>query len=95
MMRRELRGEGLVGRVALATMARSIEGTRQILVFIRQPSPNGPFTGHHPMVDGMVQLMVHLWHRLLGRRSSRNRHAVSMSFIELCPGDGGAVVLVS
>ena len=34
MMRRELRGEGLVGTVALATMARSIEGTRQILVFI-------------------------------------------------------------
>ena len=38
MMRRELRGEGLVGRVTLATMARSIEGTRtydgfQILVF--------------------------------------------------------------
>ena len=37
MMRRELRCEGLVGRVALATMARSIEGTRtyngfQILV---------------------------------------------------------------
>ena len=38
MMRRELRCKGLVGRVALATMARSIEGTRtdagfQILVF--------------------------------------------------------------
>ena len=38
MMHRELRGEGLVGRVGLATMARSIEGTRtdagfQILVF--------------------------------------------------------------
>ena len=27
-MRRELRGEGLVGRVALTTMARSIEGTQ-------------------------------------------------------------------
>ena len=33
MMRRELRGESLVGRVALATMARSIEGTRTDLGF--------------------------------------------------------------
>ena len=33
MMRRELRCEGLVGRVALATMARSIEGTRADLGF--------------------------------------------------------------
>ena len=32
MMRRELRSEVLVGRVTLATMARSIEGTMQILV---------------------------------------------------------------
>ena len=33
MMRRELRGEGLVGRVALATMARSLEGTRSFYGF--------------------------------------------------------------
>ena len=44
MRRRELRCEGLVGRVALATMARSIEGTRQILV---------SDLGFHLLVEGV------------------------------------------
>ena len=45
MMRSELRCEGLVGRVAKATMARSIEGTRHMLVsrswFSERGFPNG------------------------------------------------------